>query len=124
MDKKEFICTACPKGCMLKVLMEGDEVVKIEGNTCRKGQDYARAEIFDPRRTVASTVRVSGGLHPLLPVYTASPVPKPAIRKVLQAIREVELAAPVAANSVVLEDAAGTGIAILASRDMPAAEQL
>lgn len=117
--ERSFICTACPKGCMLKVQMEGDEVVKIEGNTCRLGVGYANAEVTDPRRMVASTVRVSHGLHPLLPVYTSAPVPKPKIRQVLEVIRQVNLEAPVKMKSVVVENIAGTGINLLASRDMP-----
>ncbi len=120
MEKeRQFICTACPKGCMLKVILEGDEVVKIEGYTCRLGKDYAFAEITDPRRMVASTVRVRNGLHPLLPVYTVSAVPKPKIREVLEAIRGVELDAPVKMKEVLIENVAGTGINVVASRDMP-----
>jgi CxxC motif-containing protein len=117
--ERNFICTACPKGCMLKLKMEGEEVVKIEGNACRLGKDYAVAEVTDPRRMVASTVRVAHGLHPLLPVYTSAPVPKPKIKEVLEAIRQVELDAPVKMKSVIVADIAGTGIDLLASRDMP-----
>ena len=118
-NERQFICTACPKGCMLTVTMEGDEVVKIEGYTCRLGKDYAFAETTDPRRMVASAVRVRHGLHPLLPVYTASAVPKPKIRAVLEAIRGVELDAPVSMKDVVIENVADTGINVVASRDMP-----
>lgn len=120
-ETHEFICTACPKGCMLNVVMEGDEVVKITGASCIKGKGYAQAEITDPRRMVASTVRVLGGLHPLEPVYTAAPVPKARIKDVLAALRAVEVEAPVTQGSVILTDVAGTGIDVLASRDMPRA---
>jgi CxxC motif-containing protein len=116
--ERNFICTACPKGCMLKIQLEGDEVVKIEGNTCRLGKDYAVAEVTDPRRMVASTVRIQHGLHPLLPVYTSAPVPKPKIKEVLEAIRQVDLDAPIKMKSVIVENIAGTGVNLLASRDM------
>jgi CxxC motif-containing protein len=117
--ERNFICTACPKGCMLKVHMEGQEVVKIEGNTCKLGVGYANAEVRDPRRMVASTVRISHSLHPLMPVFTSAPVPKLKIKEVLKAIREVDLEAPVSMKSVIVKDIAGTGIDLLASRDMP-----
>lgn len=104
---------------MLKVHMEGQEVVKIEGNTCKLGVGYANAEVSDPRRMVASTVRISHSLHPLLPVFTSAPVPKLKIKEVLKAIREVDLEAPVSMKSVIVKDIAGTGIDLLASRDMP-----
>lgn len=117
--ERNFICTACPKGCMLKVQMEGDEVVKIEGNTCKLGVGYAKAEVSDPRRMLASTVRIKNSLHPLLPVYTSAAVPKPKIKEVLEAIRQVDLDAPVSMKSVIIANIAGTGIDLLASRDMP-----
>jgi CxxC motif-containing protein len=68
---------------------------------------------------VASTVKVKGGLHPLVPVYTRSGFPKPLIPQLAQKLREVEVNAPVEINQVVLADALGTGIDIIASRDMP-----
>ncbi len=68
---------------------------------------------------VATTVRVSGGLHPLVPVYTKEPFPKPRISELLEAIRTVQIEAPVKMEQVVLADALGTGIDVVASRDMP-----
>jgi CxxC motif-containing protein len=119
--EREFICTACPKGCLLRVVLEGKDVVKMEGYTCRKGLDYGRQEISDPRRMLATTVRVENGFHPLLPVYTQKPISKDKIEAVLAALRELRLKAPVKAQSVVLADVAGTGVDVLASRDMPTA---
>lgn len=116
----QLICTACPQGCTLTALIENGEVIKITGNNCKKGLDYGIAEMTDPRRMVASTVKVKNGFHPLLPVYTEQPVPKPLIPQVLAEIRKVEVTAPVKMKSVILENVLGTGINVLASRDMPA----
>ena len=69
---------------------------------------------------VASTVRVNGGLHPLVPVYTRSAFPKPLIPRLAQALRQVEVSAPEKIDQVLLADALGTGIDVVASRDMPA----
>jgi len=115
----EFICTACPKGCRLRVVMEGKDVVKMEGYTCRKGIDYGKQEASDPQRMLATTVRVENGFHPLLPVYTQKPISKEKIGAVLAALRDLHLKAPINAQTVVLADAAGTGVDVLASRDMP-----
>ena len=115
----EIICVACPKGCVLEVKHEGNEALEIVGAGCRRGKDYAICELQDPRRMVASTVKVRGGLHPLVPVYTREAFPKPLIPQLAQKLREVEVPAPVSINQVVLEDALGTGIDIIASRDMP-----
>lgn len=118
-ETSEIICVACPKGCTLQVKHEGNDVLEIIGAGCRRGKEYAICELQDPRRMVASTVKVKGGLHPLVPVYTQSSFPKPLIPQLAQKLREVEVPAPVKINQVVLEDALGTGIDIIASRDMP-----
>jgi CxxC motif-containing protein len=115
-----LICITCPKGCTLEITREGDSIVDIHQG-CKRGHEYARGEIKDPRRMVASTVRVRGGLHPLLPVATSSPFPKPRIQNLLAELRRLEVAAPVKMDDVVLADACGTGINVLASRDMPEA---
>lgn len=116
----QLICTACPQGCTLTALIENGEVIKITGNNCKKGLDYGMTEMTDPRRMVATTVKVKNGFHPLLPVYTEQPVPKPLIPQVLAEIRKVEVTAPVRIKSVILENVLGTGINVLASRDIPA----
>jgi len=116
---KSIICTSCPVGCDLTVTMDNGEIVDVEGNVCKKGIDYVQQEIFDPRRMVATTVKVKNGFYPLVPVYTEQPVPKPKIMEILAEIRKVELEAPVKINDVVLKDVLGTGINVIASRDMP-----
>lgn len=117
---KKLICISCPKGCSLDVTVDGKTILKVDGETCKQGIDYAEAEIKDPRRMIASTVRVKNGFHPLVPVYSLDPVPKPLIKEVLKKLREVELTAPVEQGKVVLENVFDTGVNIITSRDMPA----
>ena len=69
---------------------------------------------------VTTTVRVKGGVHPLAPVYTESPIPKPRILDLLAEIRKIELTAPVKFGEVVIANALGTGVNVLASRNIPA----
>ena len=117
-ETTKLICITCPKGCTLMVTHEGETVLEVEGNTCKRGAEYARAELSDPRRMVATTVRIKDGIHPLLPVYTAKPFPKPRIHELLKELRDVELSAPVQMGAVVVKDVLDTGIDIVASRDM------
>lgn len=118
MDEKNFICTACPMGCRLIVRLEGEEPVKVLGNRCRRGENYGRQEATAPKRMLATTVRVSGGMHPLLPVYTSAEVPKDKIAEILAILREIKVASPVKMGDVVLRDVAGTGVDVIASRDL------
>ena len=62
-EESEIICVTCPKGCTLKVLHEGNEVVDVLGSGCKRGKEYAICELKDPRRMVASSVRVKNGIH-------------------------------------------------------------
>jgi CxxC motif-containing protein len=117
-ETDKVICITCPKGCRLDVSREGDTILKVDNCGCKRGEEYVKAELTDPRRMVATTVKIRGSLHPLLPVYTAKPFPKPRIRELLTALQEVELKTPVGMGDVVVKDALGTGIDILASREM------
>jgi CxxC motif-containing protein len=113
----EIICVACPKGCRLEIRkIDGEIIVANEG--CKRGREYAISEITDPRRMVATTVNIDKGSHPLLPVYTASPFPKGRITELLAALRSVCVTAPVHVNQIILANALGTGIDVIASRDI------
>ena len=114
----QIICITCPKGCTLDVTREGETVLRVKPG-CKRGHEYVKRELVDPRRMVATTVRVQGGIHPLLPVATAAPFPKPRILELMATLRQVELQAPVRMGQPILPNALDTGIDILASRDMP-----
>lgn len=119
-ERTELICITCPMGCTLDVTHEGDTIVEVDGATCKRGEDYAKEELTNPHRMVTTTVRVAGGLHPLLPVYTSAPIPKGRIFDLLEEIRKVEVQAPVKMGDAVLENVVDTDVKVLASRDMPA----
>ena len=116
----KLICITCPVGCSLEVTREGKTIINVAGNQCKKGQNYAEAELVDPRRMVPTTVKVQGGVHPLVPVCTAAPIPKPLILELLAELRRVELQAPIYVGQVVLSNALGTGVDVLASRNLAA----
>lgn len=116
---EKMICITCPMGCTIEYTHEGTTLLTTNGNACKRGFDYVQRELTDPRRMVASTVKVKGAIHPLVPVYTAAPVPKARIFELLQQLRQIELEAPVHMDQVVLENVLGEGINVLASRNMP-----
>jgi CxxC motif-containing protein len=113
----EMICIVCPVGCRLKVEHTGDGV-KVLGNTCEKGKKYAMEEFTNPTRTVTTSIPVTGGQMSLLSVKTKSPVPKASIPTVLKELRSAKVTAPVLVGDVVLANAAGTGIDVVATRSI------
>lgn len=122
MKRKELICIGCPLGCNLTVEMDGGQVVSVSGNTCKRGDDYARKELTDPRRIVTSTVPVAGGNLPVVSVKTASDIPKGKIRECLCALKGVTLTAPVQIGDVIVENVADTGVDVIATKSISAVE--
>ena len=61
MEKRELTCIGCPMGCALTVELENGAVTAVHGNTCPRGDAYARKEVTAPTRIVTTTVRVAGG---------------------------------------------------------------
>ena len=88
--KKELICIVCPQGCRLTV-EEKDGSYQVSGNTCKRGEAYGINEITAPRRVITTTVKLEGGRCPRLPVKM---------------------------GDVVLADVMGTGVDVIATRDM------
>ena len=116
-NKTKLICVACPKGCHLQVDRQG-ETWLVSDQGCKRGDDYVKQELTDPRRMVATTVRIKHARHALLPVYTSAPFPKGQIEPLLRELRMIHLFPPLKMGEVVYKNALGTGIDILASRDM------
>jgi len=90
----------------------------VSGNQCPAGIEYAREEMSNPTRNIATSVRVSGGDMPMLSVKTKSPIPKGAIMDAVKAIHQMHVAAPVTIGDVIVADVVGTGVGIVATRNV------
>lgn len=119
-ETRELICINCPLGCGLTVTIKNGEVEKVQGNTCPKGEAYGKKEVTNPTRIVTSTVRVTGGVLPVVSVKTASDIPKEKIMDCARVLKEVEVQAPVSIGDVVLEDVCGTGVPMIATKNVSA----
>ena len=120
MSERELICIGCPMGCPIVVKMEDGKVVSVTGNTCPRGEAYARKEVTDPTRIVTTTVRVADGKVPMINVKTEHDIPKYKIFDCIAALRGVTIKAPVHIGDVVLENVAGTGVNIVAAGNVDA----
>ncbi len=106
---KEMTCIICPRGCALKVEVDGGKIT-VTGNSCKKGFQYALEECTNPTRTVTSSVRVENREDTMVSVKTAKPIPKEKIFEVMQKIREKSVCAPVRIGDVIIKDVFGTDI--------------
>ena len=110
MEKKELTCICCPMGCALSVELEDSNVLSVSGNTCKRGDTYARDEVVRPVRMVTSIVKVKNGNLKMLPVKTKELIDKSRINECLEALKNVEVNAPIHIGDIVVENAAGVNI--------------
>ena len=96
----QFNCTTCPSECLLTVEVERDvngsvaAVRSVTGNSCPRGDKFARQELTCPVRVLATTVAVSGGDEALLPVRTAEAIPLALHAQAMALIRGLVVNAP------------------------------
>ena len=118
METRELTCINCPMGCRITVTMEGTEVLSVTGNTCKRGEVYARTEVIAPVRTVTTTMMVTGGIVDRVSCKTKSPVPKDKIFDVMNEINAASCKAPIKIGDVLIPDCAGTGVSVVATKSV------
>ncbi len=113
--ERNLICIGCPLGCQLTAVMENGVVTAVTGNTCPRGDEYARKECTAPERTVTGTVRVAGGAVPVVSVRTSRPIPKEKVLELAQLMARIRVQAPVRPGDVVAANVLETGSDLLAT---------
>lgn len=120
----QFNCTTCPSECLLTVKVVRDvngavaAVRSVTGNSCPRGDKFARQELTCPMRVLTTTVAVSGGDEALLPVRTAEAIPLALHAQAMTLIRGLVIEAPIRMSDVVLPNLLETGTNLIASMDI------
>ena len=114
----QLICIGCPVGCLITAARNEDGSLVITGNTCKKGEAYARNEMTAPVRTVTSMIRVRGGCSFVVPVKTAAEIPKEKIDACMEEIKAAVIDAPVKVGDILIENVAGTSVPVIATGNM------
>lgn len=117
-EKRELICIGCPMGCPMIVTLEGGTVQSVEGNTCKRGDDYARREVIAPMRMLTTTLPVLGGDRATVVVKTNGEVPKALLLDCARALRDVKVTAPVKFGEVVVKNILDTGVDVIAVKEV------
>ena len=118
MEKINLTCIGCPLGCEIQVTKEGDEILEITGQTCVRGEQYARKEVTNPTRTVTSVVPVRGSATcSMVSVKTAEDVPRDCVLGVVDSLRDVSVEAPVLIGDVIVPNVCGTGVDVVATKN-------
>jgi CxxC motif-containing protein len=124
---RELTCITCPIGCRLAVdasaAAGAEGELSVSGNRCPRGAAYAREELLAPKRTVTATIRSrtsaveSSGVR-RIPCRTDAPFPKERVDELLAAIYCLEASLPVKRGQVLIADALGLGIDVVATRSL------
>jgi CxxC motif-containing protein len=123
MEERKLTCIVCPIGCRLNITLDNGRIGNISGNRCKRGNAYAKEECTAPKRMLTSSVWVTGGIHPLVPVKSERPIPKELIMQCMETIRRVKVQAPVRTGDIIIKDVCGTGVNIVATRSILRNEQ-
>ncbi|MCR5347504.1 MAG: DUF1667 domain-containing protein [Fretibacterium sp.] len=123
VKERKFTCIICPNGCEITALYGTGEDGRVDlrsvtGQTCRRGEEYVRQELTEPRRTIASSVRVRGGELPLASVRLTAPIPRARIFDAMEEIRKITLDAPVEAGTLLTEDLLGLGAGLTVTKSV------
>ena len=116
--KRTFTCIVCPNGCEVEAEYEGTNVLSVTGNLCPKGKTYVTQELSDPRRTIATSVRVLGGTLPLASVRLTHAIPKDRIFDVMREINSQSLSAPVKIGDVVIKNILGLDSDVIVTKNI------
>ncbi len=122
--KKNFTCIICPNSCEIETEFEEKDgklvVTKVTGNTCKRGDEYVRQELTDPRRTITSSVLVLGGELPLASVRLTGPIPKNRIFDAMKEIKKIAVKAPVSAGTVLIHNLFGYDSDVVVTKSVAA----
>jgi CxxC motif-containing protein len=114
-----YLCIGCPLGCRLAVDdSDAAEGIKVSGWSCKTGKAYGSQEHTDPRRNLATSIRIKSARWGRAPVKTSATVPKHMVRDVARAVQALEIEAPITIGTVVLANVLDTGVDIVTTRDM------
>ena len=113
---RELTCIVCPKGCPMKVTLEGKEILNIEGFTCPRGKQYAINECTHPMRTLTSTVRTSKG--GVVAVKTDRTIPKELLFDCMKEINKTVATLPVRIGDILIENILGTNANVIITANM------
>jgi CxxC motif-containing protein len=111
---KTITCIMCPNGCEINY--------DLEGGMCGKGPEYVKNEILNPKRTLTTSVKVTGGAIPLVSVKTTESIAKENLMDAMKLISEMEVEAPVEMGQVICGDFMEPGVNLVATKSVKSAE--
>ena len=108
---EKITCIVCPNGCEIEI--DGEN---ISGYSCKRGFEYAKEELFHPKRMVTSTIKISG-TNDVCPVKTSVSIPKEKMFEVMKEINKVVLKKPIEYHQIIIKNVLNLGADIIATKE-------
>lgn len=113
-------CIVCPKGCQLtiKELDAHEQLLEVEGYGCKRGITFAQEEMYNPKRTLQTTVKTTVRDYERLPVKTSDSIPKEQMFEIMKIAKAVLVDHPINVGDVVVKNVLGLGVDLVATASM------
>lgn len=113
-----YICVGCQMRCRLVVTVEANALVGVAGNRCKRALGLAQRRLKARVAELMLQLAVTGGSAPRVEAKASEPVTPDVARLIGAAMRHQRVSAPVKAGEVLIHDAAGLGIDLVALSDV------
>lgn len=120
MDTITYLCTGCQLRCQLTVTSEAGIVRGVIGNRCKRGLDGAARRLRAQAGEFTLRLKVTGGTAAQVAARAHQQVTADVARAIGLAMRRHSVPAPVNVGDVLVRDAAGLEIDLIAMGDVPA----
>lgn len=145
-ETRKLTCIICPMGCLMEASVMGsmhddgaggaadfsngsaatvvttclsDSVkIVVTGNSCKRGEEYAKKELTCPSRTLTCSVGVKGGKRPLVSAKTNGEIPKELLLPSMQFVRRLSVSAPIRSGDVIVKDFMQTGVDLVSCEEV------
>jgi CxxC motif-containing protein len=100
------------------IIEETGAKIKVSGNLCKRGEEFAINELRHPMRSICSTVKTIFPDIPVLPVRVSAEIPKEKIFDVMKEINKIVITKPVSIGDIIIENVLGLNSNIIATSNI------
>ncbi len=115
-QSQDIVCIVCPNGCRIHC-EPNDQGFRFTGQKCRRGIDYATAELTKPMRTLTTSVKTIFPDAPVISVRTDGEIEKSKLQDAVERISKITVDQRVKIGDVVIENVCGSGVNIICTSD-------
>ena len=112
LNDREIVCIVCPNGCRIACKRDGADW-SFSGQRCKRGADYAAAEITRPMRSLTTSVKTAFADAPVVSVRTNGEIEKTMIPQALEALKSVCVETRIRLGDVVIKNVCGSCVDVI-----------